>query len=78
MCDILDRLDAGETLAGTIDGYRTVALESSNYMVKLKIFIGFAQCFSLLPFTFDIPWSTNILEMMKYFELSSLLHDTFV
>lgn len=59
---LLDQLDAGET----------VAVKTSDFLVKLKIFIGFMQCFSLFPFTFDIPWSTNVLEMMKYFEVFSL------
>ena len=43
-----------------------------DYIATLKLFVGFAQCFSLLPFTFDIPWPKNVEHVMHIFEVTSL------
>lgn len=41
--------------------------------MKIKLFVGFAQCLSYFPVTFDmIPWPTNLLSTMKFLELFSL------
>ncbi len=70
--DAIDKIDTVGEKVEVLNNYNQIAIDSNDYLVKLKIFIGFAQCFSLFPFTFDIPWSNDVLKMMKYFELSSL------
>ena len=39
--------------------------------MKAKIFVGFAQCFAYFPVTFDIPWPTNLLVLMKAMEFTA-------
>ena len=42
-----------------------------GWLMKLKIFIGFAQCFAYFPVTFDIPWPQNLLAFMKAMEFAT-------
>jgi hypothetical protein len=42
-----------------------------GWLMKLKIFIGFAQCFAYFPVTFDIPWPQNLLAFMKAMEFTA-------
>merc|ERR1719271_2153049 len=37
--------------------------------MKLKIFIGFIQCFCYFPVIFEIPWPPMVLDFMKMLEL---------
>eukprot|EP00944_MAST-04C_sp_MAST-4C-sp1_P003884 g3884.t1 len=43
-----------------------------SWLTKLKIFVGFTQCLSYFPVTFDIPWTQSLLEFMKILEFTAL------
>ena len=47
------------------------SFDLGGWLMKLKIFVGFAQCFAYFPVTFDIPWSTNMLAFMKAMEFTA-------
>ena len=40
-----------------------------GWVMKLKIFIGFIQCFCYFPVIFEIPWPPMVLDFMKMLEL---------
>eukprot|EP00945_MAST-04E_sp_MAST-4E-sp1_P002491 g2491.t1 len=42
-----------------------------GWLMKLKIFVGFAQCFAYFPVAFDIPWPRNLLAFMKAMEFTA-------
>eukprot|EP00944_MAST-04C_sp_MAST-4C-sp1_P011566 g11566.t1 len=44
-----------------------------GWIMKLKIFIGFIQCFCYFPVIFDIPWAPNILAFMELMEFDFLV-----
>ena len=39
-----------------------------GWVMKLKIFIGFIQCFCYFPVIFEIPWPPLVLDFMKMLE----------
>eukprot|EP00949_MAST-11_sp_MAST-11-sp1_P004300 g4300.t1 len=41
-------------------------------LMKIKIFVGFAQCFSYFAVTFDVPWPPSVLAFMRAMELTAL------
>ena len=43
-----------------------------NWFIKLKIFIGFSQCFCYFPVTFSVQWPRNLLRWMKWLEITSI------
>jgi Ca2+-binding EF-hand superfamily protein len=57
--------------------FRPPKLQLGEWFMKLKIFIGFAQCFCYFPVTFDIPWPENLLWFMEFmeFDFMSLFGD---
>jgi hypothetical protein len=46
-------------------------LDVGGWLMKVKIFIGFAQCYAYFPVTFDIPWPKNLLAFMKAMEFTA-------
>jgi hypothetical protein len=46
-------------------------LDTGSWLMKAKIFVGFAQCFAYFPVTFDIPWPENLLVLMKAMEFTA-------
>jgi hypothetical protein len=44
-----------------------------GWVMKLKIFIGFIQCFCYFPVIFSIPWPPNILAFMELLEFDFLV-----
>jgi hypothetical protein len=47
------------------------SFDLGGWLMKLKIFVGFAQCFAYFPVTFDIPWPENLLAFMKAMEFTA-------
>ena len=45
---------------------------TGSWLTKLKIFVGFTQCLSYFPVTFDIPWTQSLLDFMKLLEFTAL------
>ena len=45
--------------------------DMGGWLMKLKIFVGFAQCFAYFPVTFDIPWPQSLLGFMKAMEFTA-------
>ena len=46
-------------------------LNVGGWLMSLKIFVGFSQCFCYFAITFDIPWPRSLLVFMQYLELTS-------
>ena len=44
-----------------------------GWIMKLKIFIGFIQCFCYFPVIFDIPWPPLVLSFMKMLEFGKII-----
>ena len=43
-----------------------------SVLMKIKLFVGFAQCLSYFPVTFDsIPWTEDLKRLMLFFEIFS-------
>ena len=43
-----------------------------KWFMKLKIFIGFSQCFCYFPVVFNVQWPENLLKWMKWLEFTSI------
>ena len=64
--------DLEEMVEVEIDDAGLAALELiGGWLMKLKIFVGFAQCFAYFPVTFNIPWPASLLAFMKLMEFSA-------
>ena len=47
-------------------------LKWGDWFMKLKIFIGFSQCFCYFPVIFDVQWPENLLRWMNWLEFTSI------
>ena len=54
----------------TLENIQTFQI--GGWLMKLKIFIGFAQCFAYFPITFEVPWPKSLLAFMKMMEFTAL------
>ena len=48
------------------------AVKYGGWFMKLKIFIGFAQCFCYFPMTFNVRWPEDLLQWMRWLEFTSI------
>ena len=51
--------------------YTATPFDMGGWLMNLKIFVGFAQCFAYFPVTFDIPWPQSLLGFMKAMEFTA-------
>jgi hypothetical protein len=47
-------------------------LKWGDWFMKLKIFVGFSQCFCYFPVIFDVQWPENLLRWMNWLEFTSI------
>eukprot|EP00945_MAST-04E_sp_MAST-4E-sp1_P004948 g4948.t1 len=58
--------------ASRLIAFNVPKLFAGSWLMTLKIFIGFSQCFCYFAITFNIPWPRSMLAFMATLELTSL------
>ena len=53
--------------------FKIPTIKVGGWIMKLKIFIGFVQCFCYFPVIFDIPWPKNVLDFMEFMEFDFMV-----